>query len=174
MARALHNINEDLSRRHDLKYVCRITSLDGEPGRELLDEFRQVETDAPVIAVTAQMLTTGVDIPTLKNIVLFRVIRSMPEFKQIIGRGTRLFPEAGKFSFDIIDFVEATRLFNDPLFDGPPMRLLRDMTDDDGHIVDTVSDTLDINRDDVAEPEADYQEKSGGSLGPDDADSLRK
>lgn len=173
MAQALHNLNDDLSRRFDLKYVCRITSLDGDPGRELLDEFRQVETDAPVIAVTAQMLSTGVDIPTLKNIVLFRVIRSMPEFKQIIGRGTRLFPEAGKFSFDIIDFVEATRLFNDPLFDGPPLRLLRDITDEDGRIVDTISDTLDINRDGVAEPEAEYAEESGGTLGFDDPKPAR-
>jgi type I restriction enzyme, R subunit len=111
------------------------------------------------------MLTTGVDIPTLRNIVLFRVIRSMPEFKQIIGRGTRLFPEDDKYSFDIIDFVEATRLFNDPLFDGPPMRLLRDVTDEDGHIVDTISDEVpDADIGSVAEPQGDYTEEAGGTL----------
>ena len=87
----------------------------------------------------------------------------MPEFKQIIGRGTRLFPP-DKFSFDIIDFVEATRLFNDPLFDGPPMRLIRDYTDEDGHIQDTVDHTRDLDHQGVAEPGGDYTEEPGGEL----------
>jgi type I restriction enzyme R subunit len=147
--------------------VCRITGLDGDAGRERLDEFRRVESDVPTIAVTARLLTTGVDIPTLRNIVLFRVIKSMPEFKQIIGRGTRLFPEDGKFSFDIIDFVEATRLFNDPLFDGPPMRLIRDETDAEGNITDTVNEeTPDAEDETVAEPTGSYTEEQGGTLPP--------
>src|SRR6185437_8710701 len=132
--------NQDMVASLGTSYACRITALDGDAGRERLDEFRHVETEVPTIAVTARLLTTGVDIPTLRNIVLFRVIRSMPEFKQIIGRGTRLFPEDQKFSFDIIDFVEATRLFNDPAFDGPPMRLIRDETDEEGNITDTIDD----------------------------------
>lgn len=142
MTKALHNANADLVRRHGDRYVCRITAADGVAGRERLDEFRREDTDVPVIAVTSRLLSTGVDIPTLRNIVLFRVIRSMPEFKQIIRRGTRLFPEAGKFSFDIIDFVEATRLFNDPGFDGPPMRVVRDETDTDGNITDSVNEDV--------------------------------
>lgn len=120
MTQALVNANSDLTVSYGLNYACRITARDGDAGRERLDEFRQVETEVPTIAVTSRLLTIGVDIPTLRNVVLFRVVRSMPEFKQIIGRGTRLFPEDQKFSFDIIDFVEATRLFNDPEFDGPP------------------------------------------------------
>jgi type I restriction enzyme, R subunit len=163
MATALTNQNADLVRQYGPTYACRITSKDEAAGREWLDEFRQVDTQVPVIAVTAQMLSTGVDIPTLQNIVIFRRITSMPEFKQIIGRGTRLFPP-DKFSFDIIDFVEATRLFNDPLFDGPPMRLIRDYTDEDGHIQDTVDHTRDLDQESVAEPGGEYTEEPGGSL----------
>ena len=167
MTQALHNANADLVRRYGPKYVCRITAADGDPGREWLDEFRQVETDVPVIAVTSRLLSTGVDIPTCRNIVLFRVIKSMPEFKQIIGRGTRLFPEDGKFSFDIIDFVEATRLFNDPLFDGPPLRVVRDETDSDGNITDTIDeDVPGADEGSVAEPEGDYTQQDGGTLPP--------
>lgn len=173
MTQALHNANSDLVRTRGRRYVCRITAADGTAERELFDDFRRVDSDIPVIAVTSRLLTTGVDIPTLRNVVLFRVIRSMPEFKQIIGRGTRLFPEEGKFSFDIIDFVEATRLFNDPLFDGPPMRLLRDVTDDDGHIVDTISDDIpDAGPGNVAEPPGDYTEEPGGTLSPEITDEF--
>jgi len=163
MMQALTNENADLVRQYGPKYACRITAKDEAAGREWLDEFRQVDTEVPTIAVTSQMLSTGVDIPTLQNIVIFRRITSMPEFKQIIGRGTRLFPP-DKFSFDIIDFVEATRLFNDPLFDGPPMRLIRDYTDDDGHIQDTVDHTRDLDHQSVAEPGGDYAEEPGGNL----------
>ncbi|TDC58289.1 DEAD/DEAH box helicase [Actinomadura sp. KC345] len=166
MMKALNNANADLARRYDGKYACRITAADGDPGRELLDEFREEATDVPVIAVTSRLLSTGVDIPTLRNIVLFRVIRSMPEFKQIIGRGTRLFPEAGKFSFDIIDFVDATRLFNDPDFDGPPMRVVRDETDADGNITDSVNEDVPGDEEMVAEPGAEYEEQDGGTLPP--------
>jgi type I restriction enzyme R subunit len=167
MTRALHNANSDLVQRYGPKYVCRITAADGDAGREWLDEFRQVETDVPVIAVTSRLLSTGVDVPTCRNIVLFRVIKSMPEFKQIIGRCTRLFPEDGKFSFDIIDFVEATRLFNDPLFDGPPLRVVRDETDSEGNISDTIDeDVPGADEESVAEPEGDYTRQDGGSLPP--------
>jgi type I restriction enzyme R subunit len=170
MTQALTNENADLVRQYGLKYACRITAKDEAAGREWLDEFRQVDTEIPVIAVTSQMLTTGVDIPTLQNIVLFRRITSMPEFKQIIGRGTRLFPP-DKFSFDIIDFVEATRLFNDPLFDGPPMRLVRDYTDEDGHIKDTVDHTRDLDQESVAEPGSDYAEEHSGRFPDSDQES---
>lgn len=162
MTRALSNENSDLVVSYGSSYVSRITARDEEAGRERLDEFRQVDTTVPVIAVTSRLLTTGVDIPTLRTIVLFRIINSMPEFKQIIGRGTRLFPEEGKFSFDIVDFVEATRLFNDPRFDGPPITLYHDETDDDGHIADTIADEP-VR---VGESEAGYDESPGGELPP--------
>jgi type I restriction enzyme R subunit len=168
MTQALIDANRDIVATYGLSYACRITARDGDAGRERLDEFRQVETEVPTIAVTSRLLTTGVDVPTLRNIVLFRVIRSMPEFKQIIGRGTRLFPEDQKFSFDIIDFVEATRLFNDPSFDGPPMRLIRDETDKKGNITNTVDDKdPETSIDQVAEPTAEYTEQEGAPLPPD-------
>lgn len=163
MTQALTDQNADLVRMHGPKYACRVTARDEAAGREWLDEFRRVDTEVPVIAVTSQLLSGGVDIPTLQNIVIFRRITSMPEFKLIIGRGTRLFPP-DKLSFDIIDFVEATRLFSDPLFDGSPMRLIRDYTDEDGHITDTVDHTRDLGRQSVADPGGDYAEEQGGKL----------
>ncbi|RCG32399.1 DEAD/DEAH box helicase [Sphaerisporangium album] len=162
MRAALTNANRDMVQRYP-NYVCRITSSDGPHGRVLLDDFRQVDTDEPVIAVTSRLLSTGVDIPTVKNIVLFRRIASMPEFKQIVGRGTRLFPAAEKLTFDIIDFVDATRLFNDPKFDGPPLRVVRDDTDETGHIVDTTSEDL-PEEEVVAEPLADYEPQDSWRL----------
>ncbi len=116
-----------------------------------------------MIAVTSRLLSAGVDIPSLRNIVIFRRITSLPEFKQIIGRGTRLFPP-DKFSLDIIDFVEATRLFSDPRFDGQPMRLIRDYTDEDGYISDTVDHTGDLGWESVEDPGGDYLEEEGGTL----------
>ena len=81
------------------------------------------------------MLTTGVDAPTCKNVVLARVVGSMTEFKQIIGRGTRLEDEYGKFFFNIIDYTgSATRLFADPDFDGEPALITEEQIDDDGDI----------------------------------------
>ena len=79
----------------------------------------ELETLVPTIVTTSQMLTTGVDVPTCKNIVLARVINSMTDFKQIIGRGTRVRDDYGKLYFNILDYTgSATRLFADPEFDG--------------------------------------------------------
>jgi type I restriction enzyme, R subunit len=162
MRAALISVNQDMVQRYP-DYACRITSSDGSAGRVLLDDFRLVETTEPVIAVTSKLLSTGVDIPTAKNIVLFRRIGSMPEFKQIIGRGTRLLPGAGKYTFDIIDFVDATRLFNDPKFDGPPLRVVRDDTDETGHIVDTIPEDL-PDDEVVPEPPSDYKPQESGTF----------
>ncbi len=82
------------------------------------------------------MLSTGVDLPTVRNIVLFRPIGSMALFKQMIGRGTRLFPDEDKLSFDIIDYSGATALFSDPEFDGPPERVVEEEIDEEGDVVD--------------------------------------
>lgn len=79
------------------------------------------------------MLTTGVDAPTCANIVLFKPINSMVEFKQIIGRGTRLFPDKDKLSFTIIDYAGATRLFTDPDFDGFPENITQEEIDEYGN-----------------------------------------
>ncbi|MFI5990816.1 EcoAI/FtnUII family type I restriction enzme subunit R [Streptomyces sp. NPDC051362] len=168
---ALNQANLDVvAQFHD--YVCSITDRDGTAGLELLDRFRKDYTDEPVIAVTSQMLTTGVDIPSVRNIVLLRRIRSMPQFKQIIGRGTRLCLDIEKGSFDIIDFVEATRLFEDREFDGPPLRIVNDRTDEQGSLIDSTDDevTPDSDAEEVAEPDAPFESQEGGALPRDDSD----
>ncbi|MBO0803990.1 MAG: DEAD/DEAH box helicase family protein [Nocardiopsaceae bacterium] len=153
----------DLARKHGPGYACQITSADADA--ELLEKFRRPGPDAPVIAVTSDLLTAGIDIPALRNVVLYRVIGSMPEFKQVIGRAARLFPGDGKLSFDIIDFTAATSHFQDPRFDGYPARLWRDETDRDGRIVDTISDPP-PQAPYVAEPPFLYREVPGGTLPP--------
>jgi type I restriction enzyme R subunit len=137
MRRALHNANADLTRQHP-NYVVRIVSDEHEIGRGHLSDFADTEKDVPVIATTSEMLSTGVDLPTVRNIVLFRPVGSMALFKQMIGRGTRLFPDEDKLSFDIIDYAGATALFNDPAFDGPPERVDREEIDDEGDVVEDV------------------------------------
>jgi type I restriction enzyme R subunit len=124
MRRALVNLNRDLVRQYP-DYVCRVTSDEGDIGIGHLGRFQDVERPSPVILTTSQLLTTGVDAPTCKNVVLMRVIHSMTEFKQIIGRGTRMREDAGKLFFNIIDYTgSATRLFADPDFDGDPIDIV--------------------------------------------------
>ena len=119
MRKALINCNSDVTRQHS-NYVVRVVSDEGKVGRGHLDRFQDPEQIFPVVVTTSKLLSTGVDVPTCRNIVLFKPIHSMVEFKQIIGRGTRLFVDADKFWFTIFDYVEATRLFYDPEFDGVP------------------------------------------------------
>jgi type I restriction enzyme R subunit len=123
MRRALNNCNSDLTRQyHD--YVARVVSDEGDVGRSHLGRFMELETKTPTILTTSQMLTTGVDAPTCKNVVLVRTINSMTEFKQIVGRGTRVRDDYGKLFFNIIDYTgSATRLFADPDFDGDPVQI---------------------------------------------------
>jgi type I restriction enzyme R subunit len=114
-------------------YVCRVTADEGDIGRGHLDRFQDVEQISPVVLTTSQLLTTGVDAPTVKNVVLVRVIGSMTEFKQIIGRGTRLYTDLGKHYFNILDYTgSATRLFADPDFDGDPALLTQEEIDASG------------------------------------------
>lgn len=117
MRRALVNENADLCAKND-HYVMRITAND-EAGVKQLDNFRNVESDYPVLVTTSKLLSTGVNIQTVKYIILDSNIRSMTEFKQIIGRGTRVREDLGKMYFTIFDFRDVTRLFHDPDFDGP-------------------------------------------------------
>ncbi|OQY75618.1 MAG: DEAD/DEAH box helicase [Rhodocyclaceae bacterium UTPRO2] len=123
MRRALNNLNADLVQQHP-DYACRVTADEGDIGRGHLGRFQDVETRTPVILTTSQLLTTGVDAPTCKNVVLARVVGSMSDFKQIIGRGTRVRDDYGKLWFNIVDYTgSATRLFADPEFDGDPARI---------------------------------------------------
>ncbi|MBI5445527.1 MAG: DEAD/DEAH box helicase family protein [Deltaproteobacteria bacterium] len=129
---ALSNLNSDLVAQHP-DYVCRVTADEGDIGRGHLGRFQDVDTVSPAILTTSQLLTTGVDAPTCKNVVLARVIGSMSEFKQIIGRGTRVRDDYGKLWFSILDYTgSATRLFADPAFDGDPAKITEEEIREDG------------------------------------------
>jgi type I restriction enzyme R subunit len=132
MRNALAACNTDLMKQHP-NYIARVVSDEGKVGRGHLDNFQDPEKDIPVILTTSQMLTTGLDAPTCRNIVLFKTINSIVDFKQIIGRGTRVSEEHGKFWFTIIDYVGATQLFYDPAFDGDPVRVTKSEIDDQGN-----------------------------------------
>jgi type I restriction enzyme, R subunit len=120
MRTALNNLNADLVRQFP-DYVCRVTADEGDIGRGHMQRFQDVETRTPVILTTSQLLTTGLDAPTCRNVVLVRLVNSMVEFKQIIGRGTRVRDDYGKLWFNILDYTgTATRNFADPAFDGDP------------------------------------------------------
>ena len=121
MRSAIANANSDLMASNS-KYVMQITG-DNQEGKRELDNFINPEEDYPVIATTSKLMTTGVDAQTCKLIVLDSNIGSMTEFKQIIGRGTRINEEYGKSFFTIMDFRNVTDLFADPDFDGDPVRI---------------------------------------------------
>lgn len=107
------------ARSKDPFYCVRVTANDGEEGERLLREFQDNEKPIPTILTTSQKLSTGVDARNIRNIVLLRPVNSMIEFKQIVGRGTRLFD--GKEFFTIYDFVDAYKHFSDPEWDGEPL-----------------------------------------------------
>lgn len=121
MRAALANANSDLMAENP-KYVMQITG-DNDEGKRELDNFINPEEPYPVIATTSKLMTTGIDAQTCKLIVLDSNIGSMTEFKQIIGRGTRINEEFGKTFFTILDFRNVTDLFADPHFDGDPVRV---------------------------------------------------
>ncbi|NQV25666.1 MAG: restriction endonuclease, partial [Rhodopirellula sp.] len=111
------------------RYVMRITG-DSVEGKAELDNFIDPESRYPVITTTSKLMSTGVDCQTCGLIVLDQRIQSMTEFKQIIGRGTRVNEDFGKFYFTIMDFKKATELFADPDFDGDPVQIYEPGPDD--------------------------------------------
>jgi len=132
MRQALYNLNSDLTTQY-VDYACRITADEGDIGKGHLSRFQDVDTKTPAILTTSQLLTTGVDAPTCKNVVLARVIGSMTEFKQIIGRGTRVRDDYGKLWFNILDYAgSATQKFADPDFDGEPAWISESQIDGPG------------------------------------------
>ena len=136
MRQALGNLNADLV-KENADYVCRVTSNEGDIGRGHLSHFQDVERQTPVILTTSQLLTTGVDAPTVKNVVLVRVVNSMTEFKQMIGRGTRVRDDYDKLFFSILDYTgSATRLFADPDFDGDPVIETQETVDETGETIE--------------------------------------
>jgi type I restriction enzyme, R subunit len=136
MRLALVKENRKLVRQYP-NYVARVVSDEKKIGRGHLDNFQDPEKATPVILTTSQMLTTGVDVPTCRNIVLFKPIGSMTEFKQIIGRGSRVREDFGKYWFTIIDYTGATGLFADPTFDGDPIGRTEQTIDPSGYVVES-------------------------------------
>jgi len=118
-ALAVRNLINQMKVSREPDYCVRVTANDGKLGEQHLRTFQDNEKTIPTILTTSQKLSTGVDARNIRNIVLMRPINSMIEFKQIIGRGTRLFE--GKDYFTIYDFVKAYEHFNDPEWDGEPM-----------------------------------------------------
>ena len=118
MRSALIHYNQARQVEHQNKYIMRITASDTE-GKKEITNFISKNCPVPTVVTTSQLLSTGVDTKTVGLIVLYRTITSMTEFKQIIGRGTRIV-EDRKYYFDILDFRGATQLFFDPAFDGDP------------------------------------------------------
>lgn len=126
-AAAVRDLVNQIKISTDPNYCVRVTANDGETGEQFLREFQDNEKTVPTILTTSQKLSTGVDARNIRNIVLMRPVNSMIEFKQIIGRGTRLFD--GKDFFTIYDFVDAYHHFADPEWDGEPVE--PDVPDDD-------------------------------------------
>jgi type I restriction enzyme R subunit len=118
-ALAVRDLINQMKTSTDPNYCQRVTANDGELGNQHLRDFQDNEKTIPTILTTSQKLSTGVDARNIRNIVLMRPINSMIEFKQIIGRGTRLYD--GKDYFTIYDFVKAYLNFSDPEWDGPPL-----------------------------------------------------
>ncbi|MGI8635899.1 MAG: EcoAI/FtnUII family type I restriction enzme subunit R, partial [Segetibacter sp.] len=152
------------------KYVMQITG-DNDEGKRELDNFINPEEPYPVIATTSKLMTTGVDAQTCKVIVLDSNIQSMTEFKQIIGRGTRINEEFGKLYFTIIDFRNVTDLFADRAFDGDPVRIKTATEGDDlGDVEEEeTSDIVDTDEDERdglewSESETPYGEDGSGEF----------
>jgi len=118
-AAAVRNLINQYADSTNSNYCHRVTADDGALGEQHLSDFQDNEKSIPTILTTSQKLSTGVDAPEIRNIVLLRPVKSMVEFKQIVGRGTRLYD--GKDYFTIYDFVEAYKHFNDDEWDGPPL-----------------------------------------------------
>ena len=159
MRDALNNLNADLAKAKP-DYVCRVTAEEEDIGKGHLSRFQDPENDTPVILTTSKLLTTGVDAPTCKNVILARVVNSMSEFKQIIGRGTRVRQELGKLWFNIIDYAgSAHQRFADPEFDGIPARQTEIKIDDEGN-------TTEVEEQIVGEPPTTYEPEA--EVGPPD------
>jgi type I restriction enzyme R subunit len=141
MRAALNNLNADLVQQYP-DYVCRVTADEGDIGRGHMGRFQDVETRSPVILTTSQLLSTGLDAPTCRNVALVRLVNSMVEFKQIIGRGTRVREDYGKLWFNILDYTgTATRNFADPAFDGEPAFATQEEIDESGQTTRTKIET---------------------------------
>ena len=165
MRQELLNLNSDLVKQYP-DYVCRVTADEGAIGLTHLSHFQDVDKPTPVILTTSQLLTTGVDAEMVKNVVLARVVGSRSEFKQIVGRGTRLKVDYGKEYFNIIDFTgTATSHFADPDFDGDPARIEEVTVDETGEQVGITEAEVEAPQEDVSVEYEPPEEKIGPDTG---------
>jgi type I restriction enzyme, R subunit len=166
--REISNLNTDLVQQYP-DYVVRIVSEEGDIGKGHLGRFMDIDEPIPVVVTTSKLLSTGVDVPTCKNIVIFRTINSMTEFKQIVGRGTRVREDKEKLFFTILDYTgSATRNFADPDFDGEPPLITEDEIDGDGNVTgggETKPDPSPTGGDDDWEDEDDTDDPPTGGGG---------
>ena len=164
--REISNLNSDLVTQYP-DYVVRIVSEEGDIGKGHLSQFMDIDEPIPVVVTTSKLLSTGVDVPTCKIIVLFRMVNSMTEFKQIVGRGTRVREDKEKLFFTILDYTgSATRNFADPEFDGEPPLITEEEIDEEGNIIDGeewVPDDADLGEDEDWENTED-EEDFGGNV----------
>lgn len=165
MRQALVNLNPERI-EENRRYVMRITG-DNDEGKKELDNFIDPESKYPVIATTSKLMTTGVDAKTCKLIVLDQRIQSMTEFKQIIGRGTRIDDDYDKHWFTILDFKKATELFADPKFDGEPVQVYNPKPEDtpvppDETLEDEVVMDLSDDQGDITYPKYEGNDNPGG------------
>ncbi len=146
-AAAVRDLINQIKKSKEPNYCVRVTANDGELGVQHLREFQDNEKSIPTILTTSQKLSTGVDARNIRNIVLMRPVTNIVEFKQIVGRGTRLFDN--KFFFTIYDFVNASERFNDPEWDGEP-------------IEPTITDPYPTDEDPVPPNEPEGDDEGGG------------
>ena len=149
-ALAVRDLINQLKASKDPNYCVRVTAADGERGEQFLRDFQDNEKNIPTILTTSQKLSTGVDARNVRNIVLMRPVNSMIEFKQIIGRGTRLYD--GKDYFTIYDFVKAHHHFSDPEWDGEPIELVENLSS-------VYKENMPFMPKEVKQLEADYEAK---------------
>lgn len=132
MRRELNNLNTDLTQQNP-NYIVRIVSEEGKIGKQHLSNFMDIDETFPVLVTTSKLLSTGIDVQTCKNIVLFRQVNSMTEFKQIVGRGTRVREDKGKLFFTLLDYAgSANRQFADDEWDGIPPFITEEEIDENG------------------------------------------
>jgi len=165
MRQALVNENSDIVSQNP-NYIMRITG-DSKEGKAALDVFIDPDEKFPTVVTTSKLLTTGVNCKTCKVVVLDNIFgdSGMTEFKQIIGRGTRIYEPYGKLYFSILDFRNASRLFADPAFDGDPVQIYEPKPDDPLDPPDVSPDVPDASGDDP-----DVTPPGPGPLDPPDAD----
>jgi type I restriction enzyme, R subunit len=165
MRLALVNENRDLVTENH-RYVMRITANDRE-GQDQLGNFIDPETRFPVLVTTSRLLSTGVDVQTCRLIVLDRPVGSMTEFKQILGRGTRVHEDTHKYYFTLMDFRGATHHFADPEFDGEPVQIYEPVDDD------PITPPDEVESDGPGEDEVEVDPGNDISIRPDESETLK-